>query len=358
MSLLEIHDLVKYYGNTRCLKELNLSVEEGEFRTLVGPSGCGKTTTLKIIGGLLSASSGRIIIAGRDVTAVPARNRPCSLVFQNLALFPHMTVRDNIAYSLKIKKVPRREIDRRVRELLDTVGLPEEYVSKFPSQLSGGEQQRVALSRSLAYDPAILLLDEPLTAVDFKLRKQLRKTLSDLHRKIGKTFIYVTHSLEEALSLSDTITVLKDGEELQTGTPETIYLEPKSRFVAEFLGDANTFEVEWVGDEKGSYRLYCARLDRYFETSALQDVWKGYLIVRAFEIGLSEESTGPNSIPVRVFNRYDKGGTIEYALVHTTDRGEEVHLTAEVLKEKQRSIEIGAYVYAEWSANTGVIVKS
>lgn len=357
MALLEVKELRKVYGDLEAVGGISFDVDEGEFTTLVGPSGCGKTTTLKTIAGLLEPTSGAIRIQGEEVTYTPSRKRPCSLVFQSLALFPHMTIRENLSYPLEARG--GREGDRtdRIERMMDLVELPLGYLEDYPRQLSGGEQQRVALARSLIYDPSILLLDEPLSSLDFQLRKQLRKTLSDLHKKSGKTFLYVTHSLEEALSLSDSIMVMKDGQVLQRGTPDEIFNRPASRFVAEFLGDTNTFDVEVAKsqpDDEAPRRYRVPELDTEFTVQRHSNLERGHLIVRAHEVQLRPNPDLENCLEVEIFNRYDLGGTVEYALRVV---GAETRLTC--LRPKSEAVRTNGTetLFAQWDSENGVLLE-
>jgi len=225
------------------LDNMNLSINKGEFLTLLGPSGCGKTTTLRIIAGFETPSSGRVLIEGEDVTLNPPYQRTVNTVFQNYALFPHMNIFDNVAFGLKMKKVPADRIREKVLEMLKVVRL-EGYESRMPSQLSGGQMQRVAIARALVNSPKVLLLDEPLGALDLKLRKQMQIELKHLQRSLGITFIFVTHDQEEALTMSDRIVVMNKGLIEQVGTPEELYERPKTKFVADFLGETNILQGE------------------------------------------------------------------------------------------------------------------
>ena len=225
--ILALSGLKKTFGGFNAVDGVDLDVAEGEFFTIVGPSGSGKTTLLRMLAGLETPSSGEIRIRGETVNDVPANRRPTCLVFQSLALFPHRTVGENIEFSLKIKGVPGDQRKKRALELMRLLRLPEDYYSKSVTKCSGGERQRVALARALAYDPAILFFDEPLSAIDYKLRKTLEKELKDIHRETHKTFIYITHSLEEAMVMSDRIGVMRDGRLVQVGTPHQIYTAPR-----------------------------------------------------------------------------------------------------------------------------------
>lgn len=234
----ELQHVYKDYGTTRAVDGISLSVEQGEFLTLLGPSGCGKTTTLRMIGGFEYPTAGRIAIGGVDMGNRPPYRRPVNTVFQNYALFPHMTVGQNIGYGLEMAGVPGGERKRRVAEALELVRLPQVEARK-PSQLSGGQQQRIALARALVNRPQVLLLDEPLGALDLKLRKAMQLELKSLNREVGITFIYVTHDQDEALTMSDRIAVMSNGKILQLGDPRDIYERPNNRFVADFIGEIN-----------------------------------------------------------------------------------------------------------------------
>ncbi len=234
----ELDRLTKRFGTTAAVHGLSLSVGRGEFFTLLGPSGCGKTTTLRIVAGLVEPDDGRVLFDGKDVTRLPPWDRNLGMVFQNYALWPHMTVFDNVAFGLVERRVPSAEIRRRVAEVLEQVGLAG-MEGRFPSQLSGGQQQRVALARALVVRPGLLLLDEPFSNLDAKLRVQMRSELARLQREVGITTLYVTHDQEEALVLSDRIAILDKGRLVQAGTPRELYDNPKDVFVADFLGGAN-----------------------------------------------------------------------------------------------------------------------
>ena len=237
---LQLQHIVKRYGDVTALEGVSLEVADGEFFFLLGPSGCGKTTLLKIIGGLEQPTEGSVKIMGRDVTGVPANKRSTATVFQEWALFPHMNVRENIAFGMEMQRIPRSQITEKVHGLLALIRL-EGYQDRMAFELSGGEQQRVAIARALATEPDILLLDEPLSNLDLALRQQMRIELKRLHEKIGKTFIYVTHDQTEALTMADKIVVMDRGRAVQVGTPKEIYRTPANDYVATFIGEANEF---------------------------------------------------------------------------------------------------------------------
>lgn len=240
-SAVEIIDVSKQFGSTPVLDRVSLDVRRGEFLSLLGPSGCGKTTLLRIIAGFEHQSSGRVLIDGQDVSGVPPYSRSTNMIFQHLALFPHMTVFENIAFGLRMKKVDAATIRKRVDESLALVQL-QGYEQRLPEQLSGGQRQRIAMARALVNDPSVLLLDEPLGALDLQLRLQLQVELRQLHRSLGSTFIFVTHDQTEAMTMSDRIAVLDRGKIVQLGTPQEIYETPRTRFVAKFVGHANLFD--------------------------------------------------------------------------------------------------------------------
>lgn len=266
LPILSIRGLSKRFGNTKAVDDVSLDVGDGEFFTIVGPSGSGKSTLLRILGGLEIPDEGRVDLRGKDLTNVPANARPTCMVFQSLALFRHMTVGQNVEFSQKVRGVAPAERRRHALENLRLVRLPESYYDRRVTQCSGGEQQRVALARALASDPEILFFDEPLSAIDFRLRKILEVEMKELHRRTGKTFLYITHSLEEAMVMSDRIAIMREGRLVQVGTPSEIYHRPASRFVAQFMGEVNIFTVR--GGRIGELQT---------EGSDLGD---GYLVVR------------------------------------------------------------------------------
>jgi ABC-type Fe3+/spermidine/putrescine transport system ATPase subunit len=240
MGEVRLESLVKSYGKTLALDGISLALKPGTLTAVLGPSGCGKTTMLRTLAGFLSPDSGRVLFDGQDVTGLPPQKRGAALVFQNYALWPHMSVYDNIAYGLKLQKIPKAEIAGRVRAIAELVGLGGETLAKsrMPAQLSGGQQQRVALARALVVEPKLFLLDEPLSNLDAKVRSRLRISLREIQQKVGITALYVTHDQEEALSIADTIVIMDKGKVMQIGTPEEVYNQPANLFVAEFIGDS------------------------------------------------------------------------------------------------------------------------
>jgi spermidine/putrescine transport system ATP-binding protein len=256
-EFLEIEDVSKHYRSIRAVDHVTLSIRKGEFYSLLGPSGCGKTTLLRILAGFEQPDTGRVLLDGRDITELPPHKRTVNTIFQNYALFPHLTVRQNIAFGLQVKKLPRHEINDAVDRMLQLVQL-ESQADKKPALLSGGQKQRVAVGRALILKPEVLLLDEPLAALDLKLRQKMLMELDIIHDQVGITFIYVTHDQGEAMSLSDRIAVMNNGRIEQIGKPAEIYEAPKSSFVAAFIGDTNFFEgqvLELVGDEYSRLKI-------------------------------------------------------------------------------------------------------
>jgi spermidine/putrescine transport system ATP-binding protein len=237
----ELRKVFKVFDGETAVRGVDLNIRRGEFFSILGPSGCGKTTTLRLVAGFDLPSAGEVLIQGQPMTHIPPHRRPVNTVFQSYALFNHLSVRENIAFGLRLKKLKGAEVDERVRQALKLVKM-EDYANRFPAQLSGGQQQRVALARALVNRPAVVLLDEPLGALDLKLRKEMQVELSNLHQDLGLTFIMVTHDQEEALSLSDRIAVMRAGKIEQIGTPTEIYERPRTTFVADFIGDTNLFK--------------------------------------------------------------------------------------------------------------------
>mgnify|MGYP000912948691 FL=1 len=242
-NIIELKNICKVYDDNgfKAVDDFNLEVKRGEFVTFLGPSGCGKTTTLRMIAGFEMPSSGKILLNGEDISQLPANKRPINTVFQRYALFPHMNIYDNIAFGLKLKKLSKDEIKKKVKRVLSIVDL-EGFENRKISTLSGGQQQRIAIARALVNEPEILMLDEPLGALDLKMRKEMQLELKNMHDRLGITFIYVTHDQEEALTMSDKIVVLSEGKIQQIGTPEDIYNEPQNAFVADFIGESNIFK--------------------------------------------------------------------------------------------------------------------
>ncbi len=250
--IIRVQHVSKYFGDKAVLDDINLYVRKGEFVTILGPSGCGKTTLLRLIAGFQTATEGEITIAGDDITQTPPHKRPVNTVFQKYALFPHLNVFNNIAFGLKLKKLPGQVIEKKVKQALKMVGMTD-YEYRDVNSLSGGQQQRVAIARAIVNEPEVLLLDEPLAALDLKMRKDMQMELKEMHKSLGITFVYVTHDQEEALTLSDTIVVMSEGRIQQIGTPVDIYNEPVNSFVADFIGESNILNGCMLKDKSVSF---------------------------------------------------------------------------------------------------------
>jgi spermidine/putrescine transport system ATP-binding protein len=322
----ELRKVFKVFNGETVVRGIDLNIRQGEFFSILGPSGCGKTTTLRLIAGFEEPSAGEVLIRGKSMVGVPAYRRPVNTVFQSYALFSHLSVWENIAFGLRIKRQSKAEIQKRVQEALRLVKM-EQFTRRYPAQLSGGQQQRVALARALVNQPTVVLLDEPLGALDLKLRKEMQVELSTLHKNLGVTFVMVTHDQEEALSLSDRIAVMHDGKLEQIGTPNQIYDYPQTPFVADFIGDTNLFKGQI---ETTDYGMWQVRTDRGLRilvkpTESSNGSTNGstpdqvVVSVRPEKIQLSLEK--PSS-PINCF---------EGRLMHTMYLGTHVHYLVELL---------------------------
>ena len=286
-ELINLVDISKAFDGETVLDELNLNIHENEFLTLLGPSGCGKTTTLRILGGFVTPDKGRVIFDGKDITNLPPNKRQLNTVFQKYAIFSHMNIAENIAFGLKIKNKPKTYIDDKIKYALKLVNL-EGFEKRMPDSLSGGQQQRIAIARAIVNEPKVLLLDEPLGALDLKLRQDMQYELIRLKNELGITFIYVTHDQEEALTMSDTIVVMNQGYIQQIGTPETIYNEPENAFVADFIGDSNIIDAVMLEDRLVSIldtRFHC--VDTGFGRNQPVDV-----VIRPEDVELTAPADG------------------------------------------------------------------
>ncbi|RJF88349.1 ABC transporter ATP-binding protein [Oleomonas cavernae] len=307
--LLELIGVTKVFENFVAVAPTDLRVMAGEFFTIVGPSGSGKTTLLRMLAGMEVPSGGDILLRGERLNDMPANRRPTCLVFQSLALFPHKSVGQNIEFALKMKGIDAATRKARALDLMRMVRLPESYYGKNVMKCSGGERQRVALARAFAYDPEILLFDEPLSAIDYKLRKTLEKELKDLHRETGKTFLYITHSLEEAMVMSDRIGVMRAGSVVQVGTPEEIYSRPSNRFVAEFMGEVNTIDVNPIGP--GLFQG--VDLPGIFKAPPGAPQVPGTLVIRPEFLRLiATAGETDNHVTGTVYNEYSLGSRMQY----------------------------------------------
>ena len=270
--IINLEHISHSFGDKKVLQDINLYIKKGEFITFLGPSGCGKTTLLRLIAGFLSPDEGVITLEGKDISELPPHKRPLNTVFQRYALFPHLDVYDNVAFGLKLQKLPVEEIDSRVEKVLKLVSMTD-YEDRDVDSLSGGQQQRIAIARAIVNRPKVLLLDEPLSALDLKMRKDMQIELKEMHKQLGITFIYVTHDQEEALTLSDTIVVFNDGQIQQIGTPTDIYNEPKNAFVADFIGESNILDGVMPCDRRvcfAGHEFEC--VDEGFEPNEPVDV--------------------------------------------------------------------------------------
>jgi ABC-type Fe3+/spermidine/putrescine transport system ATPase subunit len=317
--VLVLDGVVKRYGEAAAVGPIDLQVRRGEFLTLLGPSGCGKTTTLHVIAGLIAPSAGRVSMGGREMTHVEPRHRDIGLVFQNYALFPHKTIFDNVSFGLRMRKVSRAEIRTRVQRMLDLVGLPG-VDERFPDQLSGGQRQRVALARALVIEPAMLLLDEPLSNLDAVLRRRMRAELSEVQRRLGITAIYVTHDQDEAFEMSDRVVLLNHGHIEQMGTPEELYDEPATRFVAEFIGEANLIAGSILAvNGDGAVRVRLPGDIDLAANAAIGDFREGdsaYLMVRPERIELAHvRPSGLDVVEATIKRRVFSGEQMIFELV-------------------------------------------
>ena len=308
-------NVTKTFGEVVALKPLSVQVEPGTLVTLLGPSGCGKTTTLRLIAGLESASSGRILIGGEDVTHLSATYRKVSMVFQSYALFPHMTVLENVGYGLSVKGIAKAEVKARAEVGLETVGL-KGFGARLPSELSGGQQQRVAVARAIVLEPEVLLLDEPLSNLDAKLRRHVREEIRQIQQRLGLTAVYVTHDQEEAMAVSDRIIVMKNAEIAQEGTPHDLYDRPANAFIADFIGDANLIDVEVT---KAGPQTEIALLDHLLTLPfASATVGPAKMVLRPHHARLTRDP-GLATLPAEVTYAAWLGNSVQYTL--TTPAG-------------------------------------
>jgi len=317
-AIIEVDDIGKRYGEHLALDGISLQVGSGELLALVGPSGCGKTSLLKILAGFEEPTSGSLRIGGREMKGVPPAERPTRMVFQKLALFPHKTVGENIGFPLKMAAEAREKVAERVQAMMEMMSLRPEYLERFPGQLSGGEQQRVALARAMVSSPEVLLLDEPLSALDAKLKKAMQSEIKHLHRNVGTSFVHVTHDLEEAMMLADRIAVMKSGQILQIGSPADIYYQPVDSFIAGFIGETNFLPVDVEREnERITFRGETIECDDPFVPAeqAVGGVRGGQamIMVRPEVVRLSEAgSDGDCRISGTVRELFMKGASIQY----------------------------------------------
>ena len=351
--LLSLQHIKKDFGEGEVLSDISLDVHRGEFVTLLGASGCGKTTTLRIISGLETADEGRVLLGGRDMTDLPPEKRPVNTVFHSYALFPHMNVEKNVAYGLRLRGMDKRAIDKRVREMLELVQMSD-HARRMPSQLSGGQRQRIAIARALALEPELLLLDEPLGALDLQLRRQMQVELKRLQKQLGITFIYITHDQEEAVNMSDRIAVMRSGRFEQIGTPEEIYDAPMTRYVAQFIGrstiltgtvKSDSGDTAVIEDENGRYPADASRA-RLTPGEACE------LCVRTERMRVSREPVPGFSLPCTVKEaRYAGGSVLTYV---TMAGGAEAVATGE--ERMADAAQPGDTVYLCWNPAQAAVI--
>ncbi len=351
--VVQFQNVTKAYGQAVAVNDLNLSIEQGAFVTLLGPSGCGKSTTLRMLGGFEIPNSGRILLSGADVTRLPPNKRNVNIVFQDYALFPHMNVARNIAFGLELKGMDSTAIHKRVTELLALVQL-QDYSTRMPAQLSGGQRQRVALMRALAPDPEVLLLDEPLSALDAKLRQQMQIELKAIQERTGKTFLFVTHDQEEALTMSDQIVIMNNGRVEQMGDPHTLYSRPASVFVANFIGEANLLPAKVVGsDSQGTALTWSGR--QVTAAAGAHSARPGdtaVIVVRPEAIRLSPSASTAESFAGRITQRIFKGNHTSM----TIDVGDGQRLNALVHPSESEAL-TGDDVWVSWNPSAATVIR-
>lgn len=348
--IVKLENFSKKYGDKEIINNIDLDVYEGEFLTLLGSSGCGKTTILRSISGLDYPTTGKVYIDGEDVTNLEPPKRQVNTIFQNYALFPLMTIEDNIAFGLKMKKIPKDEIKKRVNEMLELVHLTG-YEKRKPKDLSGGEQQRVSIVRGLINNPKVLLLDEPLSALDLKLRKEMQIELKQLQRKLGITFIYVTHDQDEALSMSDRIVVLREGKIEQIGSPIEVYEEPNSLYVADFLGEANVFKGKITSKTNTKKTI---TTDNQKEINILTDIYdvddEINIVVRPENIKISKTEKKENCFPGKITELiYD--GAFTKLLIKSDKK-----TIKALLSGNDKLYNIGDEIYLYWTIEDAIII--
>jgi putative spermidine/putrescine transport system ATP-binding protein len=351
MATVTIENLRKVYGDFVAVDDMNLDVKDGEFLILLGPSGCGKTTTLRMLAGFVEQNTGRLAIGDRDITTEPPYRRNIGLVFQNYALFPHLTIFENVAFGLRRRKLPEDEIKSRVREALELVRLGH-LEDRYPKQMSGGQQQRVAIARAIAIRPDILLLDEPLSNLDAKLRLQVRDELRALQQKLGITTIMVTHDQDEAMYVGDRLVVMQEGKIQQIGTPTELYNHPANRFVASFIGRTNFIEGE-IGAGQTAFKAKSGLT----VATAIAERPSAELVVRPEMIELSAEKTGEaNCFEAEITHSVFLGGNLEMVATLPTGDAFTVITTVKHLKDKGLTADTGSRLHLSFSPESAVLM--
>lgn len=349
--IIKLEDFCKSYGKKEIIKNLNLEVYEGEFLTLLGASGCGKTTILRSISGIDSITSGKIYLDDKDVTDLDATKREVNTIFQNYALFPHMTVEENIGFGLKMKGINKKTIEKKVKEMLELVRL-KGYEKRMPSELSGGEQQRVSIARGLINKPKVLLLDEPISALDLKLKKQMQVELKQLQRKTGITFIYVTHNQDEALTMSNRIVLLRNGKIEQIDTPENIYRHPVSKYVADFIGESTVFNA--TVDKIELNYTFCTLEDKYkikIRSNNYEKDEKLQIVFRPEDLRLSKTEKEFQAMPVVIKeNIYD--GSLTKVLAE--NNGREIKISVD---KDGKTYERGTELFINWDVKDIIVIR-
>jgi len=355
MTAVEFRNVTKSYGEIVALDNVTLSVASGEFLTLLGPSGSGKSTLLNVLSGMMTPSSGSILIDGQDVTGIPARLRGLGMVFQNYALFPHMTVFENIAFPLQVRKLPRSSINTRVSQALEVVRLSD-FAKRKPAELSGGQQQRVSIARCLVYDPKLILMDEPLGALDKKLRAELQLEIKKIHDDVKVTIIYVTHDQEEALVMSNRICVMNKGCIEQLGPPQDLYFAPHNQFVADFIGESNLLvaRIERITDGIAELRTAGGMTVRATATGEFEVGALVKILVRPEAVTISR-SGQPNAagLSAVIVNAIFIGQSTRYIL-----RMEDVRFTVQVMnKSYENHLSVGDSVWIDWSVKDAIVLE-